>query len=270
MSFVDDRHDPHADLAAYAIGGLEAAEQAQFEAHLASCAACRTELGAFTQLAGLLEDSAPPPALPEGLERRTLAAVERAAAEHGEVEAFAPATQRAAEPHAVPPRRRSLGEALGWRRRAGLAAAGVVAVAVVLAVGIRIGEGGEGGAPSVSASAEFTALLTGESGGADVRVSELGIGRSIVLRTDDLAVLDNTEEFYELWFVGAGDTAEDPDRVSAGTFHPDDEGRTSVRLTAAVKPRDYPSLSVTREPRDGDPSRTGPEVLTQEQRESLD
>lgn len=266
MSFVDDRHDPHADLAAYAIGGLEATEQAQFERHLTSCAACRTELGAFTELADLLEDSAPPPALPEGLERRTMAAVERAAAEHGEVEAFAPATQHAAQPRAVPPRRRSL----SWRWRAGLVGAGAVAVAVALAVGIRIGEGGEGGAPSVPASAEFTAVLTGESGGADVRVSKLSIGRSIVLRTDDLAVLDNTEEFYELWFVGPDDTAEDPDRVSAGTFHPDDEGRTSVRLTAAVDPENYPSLSVTREPREGDPSRTGPEVLTQAQRDSLD
>ncbi len=46
-----------------------------------------------------------------------------------------------------------------------------------------------------------------------------------------------------------------------GTFHPDEQGKTSVRLTAAVVPKSYPVLSVTREPRDGDPRPTGREVL---------
>lgn len=73
--------------------------------------------------------------------------------------------------------------------------------------------------------------------------------------------LDNKREFYELWFVGPGDSARDPNRVSAGTFHPDPQGRTAVRLAAAAVPRNYPVLSVTREPRNGDPRATGPEVL---------
>ena len=50
-------------------------------------------------------------------------------------------------------------------------------------------------------------------------------------------------------------------RVSAGTFHPDEQGRGTVRLLAAADPVAYPRLSVTLEPSDGDPRRTGPEVL---------
>ena len=90
---------------------------------------------------------------------------------------------------------------------------------------------------------------------------ERAAGASAAMPEPDLPELDNEREFYEAWFVAAGDRPGEPDRVSAGTFHPDEQGRTSVRLTAAAVPRDYPVLSVTREPRNGDPRRTGPEVL---------
>ena len=52
-----------------------------------------------------------------------------------------------------------------------------------------------------------------------------------------------------------------PNRISAGTFHPDDNGRSKVELTAAVEPAKYPELSVTAEPGDGNPAPNGPEVL---------
>ena len=87
-----------------------------------------------------------------------------------------------------------------------------------------------------------------------------GIGRTIQLRTDDLPILP-PGDLYELWFVGPGDTPNDPNRISAGTFHPDDQGRSHVDLTAAVDPALYPELSVTSEPGDGNPAPTGPEVL---------
>jgi len=53
----------------------------------------------------------------------------------------------------------------------------------------------------------------------------------------------------------------DPNRISAGTFHPDEQGNSSVRLHAAVDPAKFPELSVTAEPGDGNPERAGPEVL---------
>jgi hypothetical protein len=102
-------------------------------------------------------------------------------------------------------------------------------------------------APDGDATAQATGILT-------------GIGRTVQLRTDDLAILPKGE-FYELWFVGPGDSPRSPNRISAGTFHPDDAGRSFVDLTAAVDPALYPELSVTAEPGDGDPRATGPEVL---------
>ena len=47
----------------------------------------------------------------------------------------------------------------------------------------------------------------------------------------------------------------------ASTFHPDRQGRSGARFTAAVDPARFPVLSVTAEPGDGDPRPTGPEVL---------
>ncbi len=90
-----------------------------------------------------------------------------------------------------------------------------------------------------------------------------GIDRVIEFRTDDLPILPKGE-FYELWFVGARDTETSPNRISAGTFHPDEAGRSHVTFAAAVDPAEYPILSVTAEPGDGDPRRTGAEVLRSE------
>ena len=94
----------------------------------------------------------------------------------------------------------------------------------------------------------------------EVRVQMTGIGRLISFRSDELPILP-TGEYYELWFVGPGDSPETPNRISAGTFHPNERGRSRVEFTAAVDPAKFPILSVTAEPGDGNPARTGPEVL---------
>ncbi len=86
------------------------------------------------------------------------------------------------------------------------------------------------------------------------------IGRTIDLETDALEILP-TGEFYEVWFVGPGDSVESPNRISAGTFHPDPDGRSFVDFTAAVDPAMYPTVSVTAEPGDGDPRPSATEVL---------
>ena len=97
-------------------------------------------------------------------------------------------------------------------------------------------------------------------GQASAEVRKTGIGRVIRFRSDDLPILPKGE-YYELWFVGPGDSRSRPNRISAGTFHPDEQGVSSVRFAAAVDPAQYPVLSVTAEPGDGNPARTGPEVL---------
>lgn len=109
---------------------------------------------------------------------------------------------------------------------------------------------------------EFEATLTSPDSTARATATGIrtGIGRTVQLRTDDLPILP-TGDLYELWFVGPGDTPRDPNRISAGTFHPDEQGRSHVDLTAAVNPALYPELSITAEPGDGNPAPTGPEVL---------
>ena len=101
----------------------------------------------------------------------------------------------------------------------------------------------------------------------EVRVQMTGIGRLISFRSDELPILP-TGEYYELWFVGPGDSPETPNRISAGTFHPNERGRSRVEFTAAVDPAKYPILSVTAEPGDGNPARTGPEVLRLDSRDA--
>jgi hypothetical protein len=96
---------------------------------------------------------------------------------------------------------------------------------------------------------EFTAALTGGPAEADVEGLLVDFGRVVELRTDELPVLPKGE-FYELWFV-AGEGTTGPQRISAGTFHPDEQGRTDVALFAAVDPELYPLVEVTAEPGTG-------------------
>jgi len=230
----------HIDVAGYALEMLEPAERVAFERHLEACPTCPVELAAFAPTVALLHQAASAARPPAGLQARTFIAIERDAAE-------------LAPPAAARPRRRR-----AWVPRLVVAGAVLLAVAAAGIVGLRAGEQRQAG------RVEVDTRLTSPGGSAttaSVRVTETGIGRVVAVNSTTLPGLDNEREFYELWFVGRGDSPRTPDRVSAGTFHPDAQGRTAVRLAAAVVPANYPELSVTREPRDGDPRRTGPEVL---------
>jgi anti-sigma-K factor RskA len=223
----------HHDLGAFALGVLDAPERRAFERHLAECGRCRSELVELEETAVLLGVAVPAFELPYDLERRTLAAVARAAG---------------LERQPKRERRR-----LRWR----IAAAGVSATAAVTAaVVLGIGAGGPPG------ELELRTALVAPTGTAraSVEVRKTGIGRVIEFRSGSLPILAKGE-YYELWFVGRGDAPGQRNRISAGTFHPDEDGRSDVELTAAVDPALYPILSVTAEPGDGDPRPNGPEVL---------
>lgn len=103
-------------------------------------------------------------------------------------------------------------------------------------------------------SDEFVAELTGPAGVVvDLDGDAAPEGRIVTLRSDSLPVI-GYEEFYELWFLtDEGDTT----WVSAGTFHPDDEGNTVVVLHVAIDPSVVTDIQVTREPRDDDPTPSG-------------
>ena len=135
---------------------------------------------------------------------------------------------------APPPRRRRR-----WWPLAPVVAAAVAAV--LLLVGGAEGERYElvGGAAEVSATVRTT-----------------GVGREVTIDIERLRD-PRPGDLYELWFV-----APDGRRVSAGTFHPDDEGRGTVRLVGAADPDVYTGIRVSLEPADGNPRRQGPDVLT--------
>jgi hypothetical protein len=126
--------------------------------------------------------------------------------------------------------------------------------AAVLILAVRAG--------SPAGELEHQAVLAATVGPARaaVDVRKTGIGRVITFRSDSLPILPKGD-YYELWFVGPGDRPGRRNRISAGTFHPDQQGRSHVRFTAAVDPARFLVLSVTAEPGDGDPRPTGPEVL---------
>ena len=90
----------------------------------------------------------------------------------------------------------------------------VALLAGAVVVGAVMGDGGE--------TVEFAGSMVGPDGErvADLRIVATGIGRVVELDTDALPILP-TGELYELWFVGPGDSLATPNRISAGTFHPD-------------------------------------------------
>ena len=168
-----------------------------------------------------------------------------------------PSHRRTASPRCVPVPRRHERATAAPARGPWLAVAAAVVALVGGVVVVRTVTNGNGGV------VEFAGTMVGpdgESAPADLRVVATGIGRVVDLDTEALPILP-TGELYEVWFVGPGDTPESPNRISAGTFHPDRAGRTDVRLAAAVDPTLFPIVEVTAEPGDGDPRATGPVVL---------
>jgi Anti-sigma-K factor rskA len=235
-----DHAGPHRDVAAWVMGRLERDAARAFESHMRGCARCRDEAAELDALPRLLEQAAPRWEVPAGLEERVFAALpgERAAPRRR----FA-ALRSDGRP--APARRRL--PRLAWAGAA-VAAAAVAAVVVL----------GRGDDAAVQRFALRSTVGEQVDVRAEVRVTP--VGREVEL---DIRRLRDPrpEGIYELWFVAPGDTRARPRRVPAGTFHPDERGRGTVRLVAAAEPSKYPRLSVTLEPADGNPARTGPEVL---------
>jgi anti-sigma-K factor RskA len=247
--------DRHADLGAYVLGRLAPHERGAFEAHLRECPRCRAETGDLLEAGELLRGTAPVVPPPE-LRDRIMAAIRADAAP--------------AAPGVVLPRRRV-------RRAAALAVAACVALALAVALGAVVG--GRDTTRTVARTHTVTrtvrapdrqpgvlernTTLAAIGGGvvrATARITRVGPGRIVELGSSTLPKLP-ASEYYELWFVGPGDAPGAPNRVSAGTFHPDSRGRVAARFFAAANPRKLPVLAVTREPRDGNPAPTLPDVL---------
>ena len=245
--------DRHADLAAFVLDRLPLREREAFEEHLRGCPRCRAESGGLRDTVRLLHAGAPV-APPAALRARTLATV----AGHAQPTAAAAVV-------ALPRRRRLRAAALA------AAAAALLAIAVLLGaqlggrettrtVRVTVSVRAPDRQPGVLERRTTLAAVGGGGAKAAVRVTRVGPGRIVELRSSTLPILP-ASEYYELWFVGPGDAPGAPNRVSAGTFHPDSRGRVVARFFAAANPRKLPVIAVTREPRDGDPAATMPDVV---------
>jgi anti-sigma factor RsiW len=187
-------------------------------------AALETRVAASPELAELLA------------EQRRAVALARGAAE----EVAAPAALRA---H-VETRRRARRAPRAGRGFLGAGAAAVAAFAFGL-VAIRAGISGE----RLQAALAPTALVPGARG--EATFTRTSSGWRVELRATGLPRLDGGR-FYEAWLRNPAGVL-----VPIGTFN---DGR-KVTLWAGVSPKDFQTLTVTREQADGDQSSSGQKVL---------
>jgi hypothetical protein len=123
-----------------------------------------------------------------------------------------------------------------------------VAVPVAVAVGVAVFRSGTSG-ERFRAALAATDLAPGASG--EATLTKTASGWRIELGATELPHLAGGR-FYEAWLRNAAGVL-----VPVGTFN---DGR-NVTLWAGVSPKDFPTLTVTREQADGDQTSSGEKVL---------
>jgi hypothetical protein len=104
------------------------------------------------------------------------------------------------------------------------------------------------------------AAQQGQTGRATAELRRVDDGVAIDMEVSGMAP-NPPGSVYECWFVGQGDTLEQPNRVSAGTFTIGASGRASLRMHSAADLRRFPVMGVTLETDGGRPERTGKKIL---------
>jgi anti-sigma-K factor RskA len=211
----------HADAAGWVLGVLDAEDAVRFETHLETCAECQQAVAEFAATAQLLTSARPGVQLADGpepppdLQVRTLARVAEAA--------------RQAQRN---------GRWRNWSTRM-LA----LAAAVVVAAGVSIGLLLSGGS-----SAETYALAlhseTGSSASASGTMRQADSGWSVKLTAVHLPA-PGPGQFYQCWWVGAGNGPGHPSLVSAGTFTVGRSGTASVQMSTVANPDHFSEVEIT-------------------------
>lgn len=215
----------HELVAAYALDALEGDEQRAFEAHLAGCERCRTELASLREATAALGVAAAGPAPPRALRGRILDAA------------------RAERAVVVPLRRRD------WPVRAALAVAAAAAVVLALwSVSLR---------NDLDASRDALEVLADPAARS---VPLEGARGRLVVAADGTAALvvggldaPPAGQTYELWVIAGG-----PPR-RAGEFEPEG-ARTVVGVEEPVPPG--ATVAVTLERDGGVDAPTGDPLVT--------
>lgn len=226
--------DPHALAGAYALDAIDdAAERRLFEAHLAGCEACATELREFRETTARLAMAAAE-APPAALRGRVLAGVR-------DVRQLPPAPEaaRRAAPRPVGPRR--------WRRAAvaGLAAAACLVTAASVGAVVRERHRVE---RTEAAYREVAAVLSAPdaraaagraAGGGTVTIVASALRGRVVVSASGLRALPPSKA-YQLWLI-------DPAGPRSAGLLP--AGRTGPVVAGTWRPAD--KLGVTVEPAGG-------------------
>jgi anti-sigma-K factor RskA len=251
-------HDPRLEQAAdvYALGALDGAELADFEAHLASgCLACAERLRETREALALMPRALPQVAPPAALRARVL---ERVAAERPA--APAPVQLR-------PERRR--GRVLWWAGWAGLAAAAALLLVVNAELSrtreeIRALEGRVAALQGELAEREQVVRFLSDPGVRYVSLAGLKptpeasawllwspATRQGLLLARGLPAAPEGKA-YELWALAGAQP------VPAGVFTVDAAGRALLRLPPLPPDHTFDAFAVTLEPAGGVPAPTGP------------
>jgi anti-sigma-K factor RskA len=274
---VNSAHDElKHDAAAYALGALEPAERAAFEAHVASCAECSAEVRQLRLSAVALAHAAPQVSPPASLRARILAQASAPDGVRGTAfETFAHDTARATVAHD----RRGLP---AWLQIAALlvVGAGVFLYAQRMQSRVSNLEAQLADARAAAADAE---RLTAEARTVALRAqSAMGVFAALDVARIDLAgqpvaqmararalwsrqrgmvfTVSNLPQpppgrVYQVWVV----TSQAP--VSAGLLTPDAQGGGSVYFETPVDILPPVAVAVTLEPAGGVPAPTGERYL---------
>jgi anti-sigma-K factor RskA len=227
------------NAAPYVLGALEEGEHEEFRAHLETCAVCREEVVALKVVANSLPALAPQLDAPPELKSRVMSSVRSEAALSSAREP-APARKGTWAREGTLARRRA--RLPLTPRRAGLALAGLAAIAAVLAVALLSGGGGSSErviraqvlAPRASASLHL------RDGRAELQVS--GMPQPAGNRV------------YEVWVKRAGGAQPTDALFTVGSG-----GRATVAVPGSIA--GVKQVMVTAEPRGGSSSPTSAPVI---------
>lgn len=222
---VDPHPIPHPDLAGFVLKSLDAEEAVEFEAHLTSCASCRSEVDELASLPSLLDTAMAAVELPAQLREATLAVA--VAAGRGRPSAAAERPASAGEALVADLDRRRTRRAARHTRRSALVAAAAVA-AVLLAAVLAYRPGGSG----------TTTQIALASTPGTVKVERTPSGWRIDLDIELPRRADGRH--YEAFLAGPGG------RVGVGTFNQGDD----VTLWAGVPPSTFRDFVIVEQPAD--------------------
>jgi anti-sigma-K factor RskA len=229
----------HPNVAAFALGGLEAEEAAEIQRHIASCADCQSELEELWSVNRAL-DAAPPPAAPPGYLKGEILSRVRA-------ERLSPSSKAGAAKasSSVEEQRRSHRSSRFNRfkdLRIVLPSAAAAALVAVIALGVFFGFLQE--EPPVATiqlipTPQEAAGLKGYWGVAEIRPQPSG-NQQVELKLNNFEK-PKPNSYYELWFVSG------EKRISAGSFTSVGKGETRVLLNVPPEASRYQTLLITEE-----------------------